>query len=204
MPRQVSHAERRSEIVDALWRVVIRDGLCSATFREVAKEAGVSVRRLQYYFGTKAGLLAGALAALNERVVQRSQRDVERLGPAPSSRAVLRAAIAGALPTDRESREQSLLFFNFYVAAMTDPTLSSADARATPVWTTRFASDLYRRAIARDELVEGVDPEQEAAITMTAFAGLSLAVLAGTMTAKQALDAIDYQLDRVFRATSAR
>jgi AcrR family transcriptional regulator len=199
MPRQVSHDERRREISEALWRVVLRDGLCSATFREVAREANVSVRRVQYYFGTKACLLGGALQALNARVVERSGHDIERLGQEPTPRSVLRAAIAAALPTDPESRDQSLLFFSFYIAAITDSTLSSADALGTPTWTTAFAADLLQRAAERGELADGIDPEREAVITMTAFAGLSLAVLAGTQTPKQALDAIDYQLDRVFR-----
>ena len=61
MPRKVDHAERRRELLEALWRVVERAGLAAVSYRDVAAEAGVSVRLVQYYFPTKAELLADAL-----------------------------------------------------------------------------------------------------------------------------------------------
>lgn len=48
------------------------DGLERVTMRQVAAEAGVSTRLLQYYFGTREALLAGAYAS-------RSCFDRERL-----------------------------------------------------------------------------------------------------------------------------
>ena len=57
MPKRVDHAERRRQIVEAVCRITVKGGLASATFREVAAEAGVSVRLVQYYFGTKDELM---------------------------------------------------------------------------------------------------------------------------------------------------
>ncbi|MDZ5697470.1 helix-turn-helix domain-containing protein [Chelativorans sp. M5D2P16] len=37
-------------------RVASHEGLHAVSFRAVATEAGVSLRLVQYYFGTKAGL----------------------------------------------------------------------------------------------------------------------------------------------------
>ena len=48
---------RRRQITDAVCRITVKGGLTSATFREVAAEAGVSVRLVQYYFGTKDELM---------------------------------------------------------------------------------------------------------------------------------------------------
>ena len=53
MPKRVDPAQRRREITDAVVRITLKGGLTAATFREVAGEAGVSVRLVQYYFGTK-------------------------------------------------------------------------------------------------------------------------------------------------------
>ncbi len=57
MPKRVDHRERRREITDAVIRITLKGGLTAATFHEVAAEAGVSVRLVQYYFGTKDELL---------------------------------------------------------------------------------------------------------------------------------------------------
>ena len=57
MPKKVDHRVRRREITDAVVRITLRGGLHSATFREIAAEAGVSVRLVQYYFGSKDQLL---------------------------------------------------------------------------------------------------------------------------------------------------
>ncbi|WP_226346735.1 TetR family transcriptional regulator C-terminal domain-containing protein [Agilicoccus flavus] len=53
MPRQVDHAQRRSEISHAVWAVVARNGLDAVSLRTVAAEAGISAGRVQHYFATK-------------------------------------------------------------------------------------------------------------------------------------------------------
>ena len=83
MPKRVDHAERRRQIIEAVCRITVKGGLAAATFREVAAEAGVSVRLVQYYFGTKDELMLStqrhvaerATARINERVVQNGRRD---------------------------------------------------------------------------------------------------------------------------------
>ena len=57
MPKRVDHEVRRRQITGAVCRITLRGGLASATFREVAAEAGVSVRLVQYYFGSKDDLM---------------------------------------------------------------------------------------------------------------------------------------------------
>ncbi|MGE2771299.1 TetR family transcriptional regulator [Rhodococcus sp. 1.20] len=53
MPRLVDHEVRQREITDAVRRVIVDGGLAAVTFQSVAAEAGISVRLVQYYFGTK-------------------------------------------------------------------------------------------------------------------------------------------------------
>jgi AcrR family transcriptional regulator len=198
MPRQVDHDERRRELIEALWRVTVRDGLDAVSFRVVASEAGVSVRRVQYYFATKAELLLGALQLLGQRTVARSAREIEAAGPDPSPRALLRAAIGSALPTDEESRTYALLFFSFYVASITNASLSTVEALAAPEWVVPFAAGVIRRGAEAGVVRAGVDPDQDALALMTSYSGLSLAVLAGLQTPDEALASIDHQLDRIF------
>jgi len=71
MPKLVDHELRRRQIADALLRVAAARGLHQAGLREVAAEAGLSVRLIQYYFGTKEQLL---LYATHQLAVQLSDR----------------------------------------------------------------------------------------------------------------------------------
>jgi len=195
MPRHADHDERKREIVDALCRVTVRDGLGAVSFRDVAAEAGVSVRRVQYYFGTKAGLLRGALEAIDGRAADAARAAMARLDPGASPRERLRTAIVGSLPTDGSTREQALLFFSFYVAGITDRSLGSADALASPRWTVPWTASVLREASLR----AGVDPDREALLLMMEYAGLSLALLAGQVEESDAIGAVDAHLDRIFR-----
>jgi AcrR family transcriptional regulator len=196
MPRHADHDENRRHIVDALCRVTVRDGLGAVSFREVAAEAGVSVRRLQYYFGTKAGLLRGALDAIDARAAANAREAMSRLAATAPPRELLRTAIIGSLPTTDENREQSLLFFSFFIAGITDRSLNSGDALSSPRWTVPWTASVIRRGSLR----AGIDADKEGLLLMMTYAGLSLAILAGQVRATDAEAAIDYQLDRIFRA----
>ncbi len=197
MPRQVDHQERRREIIEALWRVTARDGLTGVSFREVAAEASVSVRRVQYYFGTKAQLLFAALQLLAQRIVDRGMRGIAAAGSHPAPEAVLRAAILGAQPLDDESRRDLMLFFCFYVAGLTDPSLAD-ETVANQQWVVPLFRDLIEQAAARGHTRAGIDPDQEATLLFAAHTGLALYVLSGQHSPEEAIAAIDYRLDRIF------
>jgi AcrR family transcriptional regulator len=198
MPKQVDHDQRRREIIEALWTLAAREGLSAVSFRRVASEAGVSVRRIQYYFGTKASLLAAALQMLGEAVFARGVAAMEAAGPDASPRTLLHLIVEAGLPSSRGQRQDSLLFFSFYVAALTDPELASDEAQEILGWTIPFAADLIQNALADGLTRPGIDADHEARILMSAFYGLSLSVLAATQTPQDALAALDYHLDRIF------
>lgn len=43
----------RRELAEAVWRVILRDGVEGASVREVAAEAGLSSGSLKHYFGSQ-------------------------------------------------------------------------------------------------------------------------------------------------------
>ena len=71
MPRRVDHDQRRRQIGEALLRIANTRGLQHASMREVALEAQVSLRLVQYYFHTKDELLLAALGYLGEQLSER-------------------------------------------------------------------------------------------------------------------------------------
>ena len=126
MPKRVDHEERRRQIIEALWRITLSGGLNAASFREVAAGAGVSVRLVQYYFGTKDQLLLAALGALADQAGERVLARLAALGPDPSPRAVIHTVLGQFLPADPPRRQAMLLFLAFQTASLTDPSLARA------------------------------------------------------------------------------
>ena len=200
MPKRVDHDERRRQIVDALWRITIRGGLGAASFREVAQEAGVSVRLIQYYFGSKAELLHDANRRVAERMGARITRRVTALGPDPQPRNVVRAAVRAFLPSDRHAREAMVLFYAFYTAQMTDPSLARTDGKSTPDALATLVADQIRRAQARGEAPAQLHANREGALLTTALPGIVSGVIMKYLTAAEAARILDYAVDRIFLA----
>jgi AcrR family transcriptional regulator len=190
MPKRVDHALRRRQITDAVCRITIKGGLAAATFREVAAEAGVSVRLVQYYFGTKDQLLLSTQQHVAERATKRITQRVAAAGDTP--REALRALLGSFIPTDDESRQNMLMFAALHTAALVDPTLARDEALAVP----RSLHAAIARHLRRGELRHGADPDMEAAILAGLVPSLAQAVLDGLQTPKGASEVLDYALDR--------
>jgi TetR/AcrR family transcriptional repressor of bet genes len=198
MPQSADSEDRRAQIIEALWRVTMTRGLSGASFRTVAAEAGVSVNLVQYYFGTKAQLLTAAVVRLGEQIVGRGLALIAAAGPDPSTRSLVRAVVLGALPTDDQSRTAMVLFFTFYIAGLTDPSLASAETLAAPASVVPVFVDLVRRGQQRGEIPEHFDPDVEAGLLVAMMTGLWLGVIAGMSDSTQATELIDSALDKLF------
>ena len=129
MPKLVDHEERRRQIADALLRTAATRGLHAAGMREVAAEAGVSLRLVQYYFGTKEELLLASMqylaARFGERAVARFREASGSGGPA-RPRDVTAAILAEALPADDERRTFNVVYTAYLALSLTDPALAIA------------------------------------------------------------------------------
>src|SRR5580692_6356903 len=116
VPKRVDHEERRRQIADALVRTAAARGLHATGMREVAAEAGVSVRLVQYYFGTKEELLLAAMqrlaVQLADRVMARVQEARPPEGPA-RPRDVIAAILAEGLPTDDQRRAFNVVYLAY-------------------------------------------------------------------------------------------
>ena len=198
MPKQVDHDERKREIVEALFRVAVRDGLAAATYRTIAAEAGVPAPQVQYYFGTKSDLIQGALFELGRRVVGRGLDLIAQAGPDPSPETMLRSAVEGSRPLDDTSREELVLFFLFYVAALSDPSVAESGVIAAQQFITTTFAEWITTAQERGEVAPEVDPLHEARLVLFANTGLNLAALVGIHSVDDAGATMDYLLSKLF------
>ena len=199
MPKRVDHAERRTEIAEALVRVAGRRGLHAVGMRDVAAEAGVSLRLVQYYFETKEKLLLFGLRHLTEKFGERVAARVRAAGDAPEPRAVIEALLMAALPTDEESRTFHHLYTSYAVLAVNDRTLAAQPFIKDPDAAEAVLAGLLRQAQEAGLLRPGVDARSEAVSLLAMSAGLGTSVLVGQRSPESAAGILEYHLDRIFR-----
>ncbi|URM91307.1 TetR/AcrR family transcriptional regulator [Streptomyces sp. MRC013] len=199
MPKRVDHAERRAEIAEALLRVAARRGLHAVGMRDVAAEAGVSLRLVQYYFETKEKLLLHGLQHLAGRFGERVGARVRAAGPDPGPRAVVEAILAAALPADEESRVFHLVYTSYAVLSVTDRALAAQPFVRNPDAAESALVGLLRQAEEEGLTRPGVDARLEAVSLLALSAGLGTGVLVGQRGPEEAAAVLEHHLDRIFR-----
>jgi AcrR family transcriptional regulator len=196
VPKRVDHDERRSAIADGLTRVAARDGVHAVTMRAVADEADVSLRLVQYYFGTKAELLFFAMQRLAQGLGLRLQRQLGAEGLGPRRR--IEALFSVALPVDEESRTFHLVYTAYAALAMTDPELAAQPFIVGPTQLEQQVANWLAEAQRSGELPTTLDVKAEAAILMALSAGLGTSLLLGQRSVAAARRALQYHFDRLF------
>ena len=119
MPKVVDPIERRRELAQAVWRVVLRDGLDRASVREVAREAGLSMGSLRHYFDSQSELLRFAMRMVIDRIEER----VAALHVPDEPREAVRTVLAELLPLDSGRRVENEVWLAFTARALVDPEL---------------------------------------------------------------------------------
>jgi len=110
MPKQVNHEERKQLIAEAMWRVILEQGMAGATLRNVAKEANLSLGSLRHDFPTQEGLLIYAMELVKERATARIMAIA--MQELPPKEQVLRILIE-LIPTTKETLAEMEVWFAF-------------------------------------------------------------------------------------------
>jgi AcrR family transcriptional regulator len=204
VPKRVDHEERRRHIAEALLRAAATRGLHATGMREVAAEAGVSVRLVQYYFGTKEELLLAAMqylaARFSARAVARFRAASGSASPA-SPRHVIAAILAEGLPADDERRTFNVLYLAYLALSLTDPALAIEPLVKNSSAVIDVVAAQLRAAQAAGDTPARLDPDLEAFSLIAMSAGLATSVLGGQTSIEQAQAVIGYHLDRLFPAS---
>lgn len=166
MPKIVDPEARRRDVVDALFRVVVRDGLQRASLRAVADEAGLNIGSVRHYFAGQRELMEFAMRSMLDRVGGRLLSAVEEIGDLGAHhRAERLRLVAGLLsellPLDARRRAEVIVFLDFTTAARTDPALAELSHRAA-VGTRRLVRRILLRLDESGTLRPGCDLDVEA------------------------------------------
>jgi len=110
MPKEVDHDQRREELLEAVWRVIARDGMEGTTIRAIAKETGWSTGVLAHYFGDKDDIISSALRLAYERIAARWDAKLEGL----TGIRALHELVLDNLPLDEERELETRLLMNYW------------------------------------------------------------------------------------------
>ncbi|MFF7411914.1 TetR/AcrR family transcriptional regulator [Streptomyces lydicus] len=198
MPKRVDHEERRTQIAEALVRVAGRRGLHAVGMREVAAEAGVSLRLVQYYFETKEKLLLYGLRQLAGQLGARVAERLRAAGDNPGPRATIEALLRESLPTDEESRTFHLVYTSYAVLSVTDEALAAQPFTDDPDAAEDAVTRLLQQAQDAGLTARDMDARGEAAGLLAMSAGLGTSILVGQRTPDSALAVLRLHLDRLF------
>ena len=201
MPKRVDHDQRRRELTDALLRIASTRGLRAVTMREVAAEAGVSLRVVQYYFTDKRTLMAAGVAELAARLDRRVRERAAAIGTGLPPRTVLEVVLTAILPMDESSRADSLAWTAYYAAGLTGadwvPQIAD-EALAPPNALENWLTGVVTRAREAGEIAADRDPRTEVVGLLAMANGLTSSVLGTQRSAEQAAEVVRYHLDRLF------
>jgi len=202
MPKQVDHEARRRQLTEALLRIASTRGLQAVSMREIAAEAEVSLRVVQYYFTNKQALLDSGLAELAARMARRVEQRVAAAAGGLSTRGLFAAVLGVILPSDEQSRLDSLAWTAFYTAALTDPAFA-AGGLALPNALEDFLTTRLAAARQAGEIDPDREPRTEVAALLALANGLTSSVLSRQRSHEAAVAIIGYHLDRLFGSASS-
>jgi AcrR family transcriptional regulator len=190
--------ERRAQILDAVERLLGRGGLEAVTMREVAAEAGVSLRLVQYYGKSKDELLTAALERLADKSVQRwharseeHARDGQPKGGSALSQ--VRAFLDEALPTDEAGRTLHRVGVSLELLTITRPSTAAESYRAH----LDALADHLAGILRADPGVDAERAQRLASEIMALAHGLGSLLMAGQITQSAAEGLLDDYVDRL-------
>ncbi|MFF1919143.1 TetR family transcriptional regulator C-terminal domain-containing protein [Streptomyces sp. NPDC058221] len=172
MPKYVDSEARRRDVVDALFRVVVRDGLQRTSLRAVADEAELNIGSLRHYFASQQELMDFAMQSMLDRLGSRLVERVEQIGKLsahPRAEQVRLAAdlLAELLPLDERRRAEVTVFLDFNAAARTNPDFGDLSRQAAA-----GARRLVRRVLAALDEAGTLSPGRDLDIETERLAAL--------------------------------
>ncbi|MEU8775500.1 TetR family transcriptional regulator C-terminal domain-containing protein [Streptomyces sp. NPDC048606] len=196
MPKHVDPEARRRHVVDALFRVVVREGLHRTSLRTVADEARLNIGSLRHYFAGQQDLMRFAMQSMLDRVGGRLLAHVERIGdlgdhPRPEQLRLVAGLLAELLPLDENRRAEVTVFLDFNTAARTNPSfgdLSLQAAEGTRSLIRRVLGRLHAEGTLRGEL--DLDLETQRLTALLDGLGLSAVLHPEILCARTSFDVL--------------
>ncbi|WP_080810507.1 TetR/AcrR family transcriptional regulator [Halomicronema hongdechloris] len=161
--------DRRLEVSEAAWRVIVREGLDRTSMRAIAQEMGCTTGVVTHYFRNKQELILFALRQVKERLQAAMEQAVESV-PGPDRLVVMLAAF---LPLDSERQEILRVWLAFLGYAVGRDNLMADHQQSAAQLRTVIIQELEALK-AQQILRSDIDPATEANALLALANGLSL------------------------------
>ncbi|MEV8019309.1 TetR family transcriptional regulator C-terminal domain-containing protein [Streptomyces sp. NPDC086554] len=196
-PARGDHDARRTEVSQAVWRVLAARGFGGLTLRAVATEMGATTGLLTHYFPSKRALVRHALEVLDRRSAQRARPAAEQAGAA-SGLVMLRARLLDILPLDAEGAASNRIWVGSWDVALSDPELAEEHAARYRLGRERMTEHIAE-AQALGELPQAPPAADVAAAAQSFVLGLVVQALfaPGEFPAERQIALVDEYLARL-------
>jgi|SRR5699024_1014504 TetR/AcrR family transcriptional repressor of bet genes len=187
MPKIVDHAQRRTEIVHALWQVIYLRGIDAVSFRSVAEAAGISIGRVQHYFPSRRELVLEGCRQIA------AGAQAPEAGSAESEHAMdlLREFFSAFIPAGEAMRIGASVWYTYVARAVMDQEIGEI-IRAVDRGTLDLAVRHCRRAAAG---ADDADIREWAMRTIALAKGLAQEVMLDERSAASARETLDEELE---------
>jgi AcrR family transcriptional regulator len=170
-------SDRKIEILDAACRVIARRGVRGLRVEEIAREAGVSVALIYYYFEGRAELLRRALAHVNERAGDYTRPRLPADASAPDA---LVDMLLREMQDDPTVVESVIVWHELLASAIFEPALREAVVGNDARWVASIA-EVVRRGQADGAIPPTIDADDAAQRLTALVEGLSARWLIGAL-----------------------
>ncbi|UOR00500.1 TetR/AcrR family transcriptional regulator [Leucobacter allii] len=134
MPKIIDHDQRRQDIIDVTWQLIVEGGIEAATMREIAARAGFANGALKHYFPGKDAIIKGAyehsLRGLGDRLAAHvaGKRGLE----------ALEMSIRFTLPVEQEDATAARVLLSFWERCVFSSELDHDYDEHLAEWTTSY------------------------------------------------------------------
>jgi len=165
----MSSQDRRLEVSEAAWRVIVREGLDRTSMRAIAQEMGCTTGVVTHYFRDKQELILFALNQVTERLKTAMEQAIESVSGAER----LVALLSAFLPFDAERQDTLRVWLAFLGYAVGRENLMTEHQRSAAQLRTVLVQEL--KALQSAHLLRhDIDPVIEANVLLALVNGVSL------------------------------
>ena len=197
MPKVIDYDQRRSDIIDVTWGLIVKGGLEAATMREIAAEAGFANGALKHYFPGKDEIIQGTY----ERALGMMSSGVDQSVDGKRGLEALRAIVYATAPLTPESITAGRVLMSFWERALSNEDLHDSYREHLLSWRSGLATYIAQAREA-GEIVTDTPDEQlvDEIVLMNAGANI-MSLLAPDLSTPELLTA---QLDAFFERITRR
>ena len=183
---ETAQKDRSSALVRAAYNQLARRGFEGLRTREVAREAGVNIATLHYYFPTKEKLIEGMVAHAMERFRT-------TLAPHGSPSDQLLNHLRSVSRLVRDEPQLGVVMGELALRSARDPGIAHIMREANEGWH-RIVRGLLRRAVNEGNVRPEMNSDEVAAIVVATLRNLTLPMAASGAHGEQALRQLEHWL----------